>query len=226
MSILEVKKEYYPLLKEALMDSYHHQVCKFNDNNFTIERLNPTRDLISIESTERINNWSWAIVHEFLKRITEKDGMYERRISNASITRVIEQKFSAQYENYNYFALCEYTQRIWTVSPTSLGVGAETPCDDFKGEGIFFFSDKEQSFVLWDDAPTWESIEGISYEMFEMLNHYEPFVKYLDYCIKNYEGKTSIYQNESITLPLGYENTTCDCDCDEYLTVKRSVPVE
>jgi hypothetical protein len=217
---VKVPKKYYQILKQALLESYHHEVCHFDDLECTIERKFPVRELLSEESNKRINKWSWGIVLEFLRRIEEKNGRWERRASQPSITRVIDQKLSGQYENCNYFALCEYVQRIWTVAPTEIGVGASTPSDDFVGEGIFYWSDEEGRFILWDeDAPTWEEIEGIFYEVLEILNDYQPLVKYLDYCIKNDEGETSIYNNPGLIMPVGYENVTED-GC-EFLIVKK-----
>jgi hypothetical protein len=220
MQRLVVKKEYYQILKDSLLDSYHHEVCHFDDINCAITRVFPIRELISEESNSRVNEWSWGIVLEFLRRIEEKDGRWERKVSYPSVIRVVDQKLSSQYENYSYFALCEYVQRFWTLAPTEIGVGASTPSDDFVGEGIFYWSDEEGRFILWDeDAPTWEEIEGVFYEVVEILNNYQPLVKYLDYTIGNDEGETSIYNNPGLVMPVGYENVTPD-GC-EFLIVKK-----
>jgi len=69
---VKVPKKYYQILKQALLESYHHEVCHFDDLECTIERKFPVRELLSEESNKRINKWSWGIVLEFLRRIEEK----------------------------------------------------------------------------------------------------------------------------------------------------------
>jgi hypothetical protein len=217
MEISNISLKYYVPLKEYILsDANVRYAAKFDDEKKAVSIV---EDGLG-EGGDVYAPRAWAIVQDTLKEIEKKRGLYTKQYKNPSILEILSTKFSVDYENYSYFALCKYEQECRVISPA----GVHTHQDRFVGEGVFFYSDVAGAFVLWDDAPGWETIEGFSYEIFEMLNHRQPLAKYLDYCIKNYEGETSIsiYNNENVYIPLGYVNLS-DPSYDEYLIIGKLV---